>query len=58
MKEVFYAIGDFFESIFEIMESMGNTLNYIYIGVIFIFLLGWTLKMLKYRKDGEEHASL
>jgi len=57
MKEVFYAIGDFFESIFEIIESMGNTLNYFYIGVIFIFLVVWTSKMIKHKKDGEEHAS-
>jgi len=57
MKEVFYAIGDFFESIFEIIESMGNTLNYFYIGVIFIFLVVWTAKMIKHKKDGEEHTS-
>ena len=57
MKEVFYAIGDFFGSIFEIIESMGNTLNYFYIGVIFFFLVVWTAKMIKHKKDGNEHAS-
>ena len=57
MKEVFYAIGDFFGSIFEIIEVMGNTLNYFYIGVIFIFLVVWTAKMINHKKDGEEHAS-
>jgi len=57
MKEVFYAIGDFFGSIFEIIESIGNTLNYFYIGVIFIFLVVWISKMIKHKKDGEEHAS-
>jgi len=57
MKEVFYTIGDFFGSIFEIIESIGNTLNYFYIGVIFIFLVVWTSKMIKHKKDGEEHAS-
>jgi tellurite resistance protein TehA-like permease len=57
MKEVFYAIGDFFGSIFEIIESMGNTLNYFYIGVIFVFLVVWAAKMIKHKKDGEEHAS-
>ena len=57
MKEVFYAIGDFFGSIFEIIESIGNTLNYFYIGVIFVFLVVWTAKMIKHKKDGEEHAS-
>ena len=58
MKEVFYAIGDFFGSIFEIIESMGNTLNYFYIGVIFIFLVVWIVKMLKHRKDNKEHGPL
>ena len=57
MKEVFYAIGDFFGSIFEIIESMGSTLNYFYIGVIFVFLVVWTAKMIKHKKDGEEHKS-
>ena len=57
MKEVFYAIGDFFGSIFEVIESIGNTLNYFYIGVIVIFLVVWTAKMIKHRKDGNEHAS-
>ena len=57
MKEVFYAIGDFFALIFEIIESMGNTLNYFYVGVISIFLVVWTAKMVKHKKDGEEHAS-
>ena len=57
MKEVFYAIGEFFESIFEIIESIGNTLNYFYISVIFIFLVVWTFKMIKHREEGEEHAS-
>jgi len=57
MKYVFYAIGDFFGSIFKIIESMGNTLNYFYIGVIFIFLVVWTAKMVKHKKNGEEHAS-
>ena len=57
MKEVFSAIGDFFGLIFNIVEALGNTLNYFYIGVIFIFLVVWTSKMLKHRKDNEEHAS-
>ena len=57
MKEVFYAIGDFFGLIFDGVEALGNMPNYFYIGVIFIFLVVWTLKMLKNRKDNEEHAS-
>jgi hypothetical protein len=57
MKEVFYAIGDFFGLIFNIVEDLGNMPNYVYICVIFVFLVVWTSKMLKHRKDNEEHAS-
>ena len=57
MTTVFYAIADFFKPIFLIMESIENTVNYTYIGVIFIFLVLWTLKMIQHRKNGEEHAS-
>jgi hypothetical protein len=57
MKEVFYAIADFFGLIFNGIEALGNLPNYFYICVIFIFLVIWTIKMLKHRKDNEEHAS-
>lgn len=57
MKEMFYAIGDFFELIFNGIEVLDNWPNYFYIGVIFIFLVVWIAKMLKHRKDNEEHAS-
>ena len=57
MNEIFYAIADFFGSIFEIIEFLGNTPNYFYIGVIFTFLVVWTSKMIKHKKDGEEHAA-
>tara|TARA_B110000003_G_scaffold271882_1_gene306780 strand:- start:1855 stop:2031 length:177 start_codon:yes stop_codon:yes gene_type:complete len=56
MSKIFYAIGDFFGVIFSGVESIGNSLNYIYICVIFIFLVVWIAKMIKHRKDGEEHA--
>jgi len=58
MKDIFYAIGDFFGLVFEGVEAVGNSINYLYIGVIFAFLVVWTVKMIKHRKDGEEHASL
>ena len=34
-----------------------NTINYLYIVIIFAILVIWTTKMIKHRKDGEEHAS-
>ena len=58
MKEVFYAIADLFELIFSGVEALGNTLNYLYMGVIFVFLVIWTIKMLNHRKNNEEHANL
>ena len=57
MKAAFYAIADFFGAIFEIIEGLGNTVNYFFIAIIFIFLVVWTTKMIKHRKEGEEHAS-
>tara|TARA_Y100000385_G_C12766283_1_gene497309 strand:+ start:181 stop:357 length:177 start_codon:yes stop_codon:yes gene_type:complete len=58
MKKVFYDIGDFFGLVFNGVEVLGNIPNYIYIFIIFIFLVIWTVKMLKHRKDNEEHAPL
>ena len=58
MKEIFCAIADLFGVVFAGVETLGNTLNYIYMAVIFIFLVLWTLKMIKHRKDNEEHAPL
>ena len=57
MKEVFYAIGDFFGLIFAVVDAIQNKLNYFYIGVIFIFLVVWTIKMLKHRKNNERIKS-
>ncbi|MGY8987444.1 MAG: DUF6341 family protein [Flavobacteriales bacterium] len=39
------------------MPAVGNALNYFFILVIFIFLIVWTSKMVKHKKDGEEHSS-
>ena len=58
MKEIFYVIGDLFGMLFDGMEILGNTLNYIYILVIFFLLIGWTFKMMQHRKNNEEHAPL
>tara|TARA_B110000908_G_scaffold98324_1_gene116091 strand:- start:1219 stop:1395 length:177 start_codon:yes stop_codon:yes gene_type:complete len=58
MNKIFYAIADFFGLIFSGVEAVGNSINYLYIVIIFAFLVIWITKMLKHRKDGEEHASL
>ena len=57
MNNFFYTIGDFFQSIFELMPGAGNLMNYFFIFVIFTFLIVWTSKMVKHKKDGEEHSS-
>ena len=57
MSDIFYAIGDFFHLVFSAVDTVGNSINYLYVVIIFVFLVVWTLKMLKHRKDGEEHAS-
>ncbi len=58
MNKIWYAIGGFFEGVFDMVDGIGNTINYFYIGVIFTFLVVWVTKMLKHRKDNEEHAPL
>ena len=58
MKDIFFAIADLFGMLFEGIETLGNTLNYIYIIVIFFLLIGWAFKMMQHRKNNEEHAPL
>ncbi len=57
MDKIWYAIADFFQFIFKYIEMLGNSVNYLYILIIFVFLVVWTLQMLKHRKNNEEHAS-
>ena len=57
MNNIFYAIGDFFESIFEIIPLFGDYINYFYIFIISTFLIVWIGKMIRFKKRGEEHSS-
>ncbi len=57
MSKIFYTIADFFQLIFNGVEALGNFVNYIYVLIIFSFLVIWTVKMIKHRRDGEEHAA-
>ncbi len=57
MDNIWYAIADFFQFIFKYIEMLGNSVNYLYIVIIFVFLVVWTLQMLKHKKNNEEHAS-
>ncbi len=47
------SIGDFFTHIFEFMPLVGNKMNYLYMLIIFLFLVGWTLVMLQHKKNNE-----
>ena len=42
MNEIFYAIGDFFGVVFDGVEAVGNSINYLYMVIIFAFLVIWT----------------
>ena len=57
MNKIWHSISILFEGAFEIVEVIENTINYFYVGVIFIFLVLWVLQMIKHRKNNEEHAS-
>ena len=41
MKELFYAIADFFGLIFNFIEELGNIPNYFYIAIIFEIASLW-----------------
>lgn len=57
LRDIFYAIGDSFQPLFEIMPLFGDYINYFFMVVIFVFLVLWTGKMFGHRKRGEEHVS-
>ena len=57
MNKIWYGIGDFFEYIFNFMPAIGNKINYFYVVVILTFLVVWTLKMIKHKKEGKEQSS-
>tara|TARA_B100000614_G_scaffold187383_1_gene168488 strand:+ start:952 stop:1128 length:177 start_codon:yes stop_codon:yes gene_type:complete len=58
MSDFWYMIADLFSYLFVAMEYLGNSLNYVYILIIFIFLMGWIFIMRKHKKNNEEHAPL
>ena len=58
MNKIWYGIANFFEFIFEIIKSIGNSMNYFYIVVIFVFLVIWVSKMITHKKNNQEHSSL
>lgn len=51
--EVFYALGDFFYATFELLESLGNLPNVLFIVIGFIAALTWILQMVKHQKESK-----
>lgn len=54
MTEFIYSLGSFFEYIFGFMPLFGDYINYLYIFIISAFLIIWVMKMMKFKKMGNE----
>lgn len=53
MDAVFYAIGDSFDGLFNVMANLGNIPNvFIVITIISLFLI-WTRRLILYRNAGD-----
>ena len=58
MTKFWTTLGDIFGLSFNVIDFIGNKMNYVYIGIIFIFLVVWTIIMFKHKRNNEEHAPL
>lgn len=47
-----YALGDFFEWTFGILPILGNSVNYIFLALGFIFFFYWMGQMAKHNREG------
>ena len=54
MDKIWYTIADFFQFIFKYIEMLGNSVNYLYIVIIFVFLGNQVHGAFVF---GEKHAS-
>jgi len=46
-----YALGDFFEWTFGILPILGNSVNYIFLALGFIFFFYWMSQMAKHNRE-------
>lgn len=53
VKDIVYAIGDFFEWTFEILPVLGNIPNYLFVVLGALFFLYWMGQMVKFKRAGE-----
>ena len=54
MDKIWYAIADFFQFIFKYIEMLGNSVNYLYIVIIFCFFGCLDFTNVKHRKNNED----
>lgn len=53
LKDVWYAIGDFFEWTFNILPPLNNIPNFIFIAIGSVAFLYWLGQMVKHKRAGE-----
>lgn len=54
VKDIVYALGDFFEWTFQILPILGNIPNLLFIVIGFGFFLYWVGQMNKHARAGEK----
>lgn len=54
MTELFFFIGDFFQSLFKFLNRVGAIPNILFIVISFIILIIWLNKVLKFGQDDKK----
>lgn len=57
-NDLIFAIGDFISGTFEVLKIGENYVNWFYIAVIFVILVGWLAMQAKYNKEAEQTGGL
>lgn len=55
MTELFFFIGDFFQSIFQLLKRVGAIPNILFIVISFILLIFWLSKILEFGQDDKKY---
>ena len=53
IKDIVYALGDFFTATFKILPVLGNIPNFLFIAIGSVFFIYWLGEMRKHKKAGE-----
>lgn len=54
MTELFFFIGDFFQSLFQLFKRVGAIPNILFIVICFILLILWLYKILEFGPDDKQ----